>query len=239
MSITPLEMARKIDHTLLAAEASPGQIDALCDECLQYGFGAVCVNPVYISRAVERLAGNGRSKQATKPPVIVSVAGFPLGANTTATKVDEARRAIDEGATEIDMVVNLAALSAGDAVTVRKEIEAVAYAVHGLVDNGILKVILETAALPAERIILGCRCCAEGEADFVKTSTGFHRKGGATVEHVRLLHKHASPILVKAAGGIRTCAAALAMLEAGAVRLGTSSGVAIIEELRSVRLDDR
>lgn len=239
MTIAPLEIARKIDHTLLRPEAAAEQIDILCDEALRYGFGAVCVNPVHVRRVVKRIGGLARSGADSQPPAVVSVAGFPLGANATATKVDEARRAIDEGATEIDMVVNLGALSSGHGAAVRQEIEAVAHAVHGAVENGILKVILETAALSIERIILGCRCCAEGEADFVKTSTGFHPKGGATLEHVRLLHKHATPILVKASGGIRTAATALAMLEAGAVRLGTSSGVAIVEELRSGQLDGR
>jgi deoxyribose-phosphate aldolase len=162
----------------------------------------------------------------------VSVAGFPLGASATATKVDEAQRALDDGAAEIDMVAPLGALIAGDRTRVREDIQAVADVVHKAARGGVLKVILETGALTGEQIILGCRCCAEGEADFVKTSTGFHPAGGATLEHVRLLYRCASPILVKAAGGIRTAARARAMLEAGAARLGTSSGVAIVEEVR-------
>jgi len=164
----------------------------------------------------------------------VSVAGFPLGASTTETKVDEARRALGEGASEIDMVVALGALAAGDRTVAVKDIAAVADAVHAGVNNGILKVILETAALTEERIALGCYCCVEGGADFVKTSTGFHPGGGATVEHVRLLHRCASPIRVKASGGIRTTAVARAMLEAGASRLGTSSGVAIIRGVHPI-----
>lgn len=251
MKITACELARRIDHTLLAPEATPEQIDTLCDDALEYGFGAVCVNPVYIRRAVRRL-DSSRGSQAPRapaeapdpgvaipgqrarglPPVVVSVAGFPLGATATATKVYEAQRALDDGAVEIDMVAPLGALIAGDQRRVRADIQAVADAVHKAAQGGILKVILETAALTGEQIIFGCRCCAEGEADFVKTSTGFHRAGGATLEHVRLLYRCASPLLVKAAGGIRTAAAARAMLEAGAARLGTSSGVAMVEELR-------
>jgi len=232
MTITPSELARRIEHTLLKPEATSEQIDTLCDQALQYGFGSVCVNPVYVRRAAHRLDA-GRSQDAdVARPNVVSVAGFPLGASTTRTKVDEARRALDDGAREIDMVVALGALIAGDVATVRKDIEEVARVVHEAAAGGILKVILETATLTTDQIVLGCRCCVEGEADFVKTSTGFHPAGGATVEHVRLLCRCASPLRVKASGGIRTAAGACAMLEAGAARLGTSSGVAILEELR-------
>ncbi|MCH7872432.1 MAG: deoxyribose-phosphate aldolase [Planctomycetes bacterium] len=159
------------------------------------------------------------------------MAGFPLGANAPSTKATEARRAIDDGATEIDMVVNLGALVGGDPATVRRDIEAVAHAVHGGAPGRLLKVILETGALTEEQAILGCRCAAEGEADFVKTSTGFHPAGGATVERVRLLKRYASPLGVKASGGIRTASHMKAMIEAGASRIGTSSGVAIVREL--------
>ena len=154
-----------------------------------------------------------------------------MGANASDTKAREARRAIDDGATEIDMVVDLGALIGGNLAAVRRDIEAVAHAVHHGVPGRILKVILETGALTEEQIVLGCRCAAEGEADFVKTSTGFHSSGGATVEQVRLLRRYASPLGVKASGGIRTGADMGAMIEAGASRIGTSSGVAIIHEL--------
>jgi deoxyribose-phosphate aldolase len=219
-------LARTIEHTLLKPEATPEQVDRLCDEALEWGFFGVCVNPFHVRRAAARLA----SASVAVGPKVVSVAGFPLGAALSATKADEARRAIDDGAVEIDMVIPLGALIAGDGKTVRADIETVAHAVHRSRSDALLKVILETAALSDEAIILGCRCCAEGEADFVKTSTGFHPAGGATVEHVRLLHRHAAPIKVKAAGGIRTAAAALAMLDAGAARLGASSGPAILRE---------
>ena len=228
--MTASQLAQLIDHTLLKPETTPEQIDRLCDEAAEYGFGAVCVNPVYVRRAVARLDKIGAERADGRRTRVVSVAGFPLGANATVIKMEEARRALGDGATEIDMVIALGALMAGDHRGVREDIETVAHVVHE-VPNRILKVILETAALTKDRIVLGCRCCAEGEADFVKTSTGFHPSGGATIEHVRLLVHLASPILVKAAGGIRTRADAVAFIEAGAARLGTSSGPAIIKEL--------
>ncbi len=226
------ELAGIIDHTLLAPEATPDQVDALCDEALRHGFGAVCVNPIYVRRVVGCLAVNIPSGTGSRTPSVVSVAGFPLGASSTATKADEARRAMDEGAIEVDMVVALGPLINGDDSAVTRDIEAVANVAHGAANGGVLKVILETTALTTEQVILGCRCCREAAADFVKTSTGFHASGGATVEHVKLLCRHAAPLCVKAAGGIRTAAAACALVDAGASRLGTSAGVAIIEELR-------
>ena len=229
--LTDHDAAKRIDHTLLAPEATLSRIDALCDEALRYGFGAVCVNPVHVRRVAARLDGNMDSDRCRSRPAIVSVTGFPLGANAPSTKATEARRAIDDGATEIDMVVNLGALVGGDPATVRRDIEAVAHAAHGGAPGRILKVILETGALTEEQVILGCRCAAEGEADFVKTSTGFHPAGGATVERVRLLKRYASPLGVKASGGIRTASEMKAMIEAGASRIGTSSGVAIVREL--------
>lgn len=227
-------VAGVIEHTLLAAHATPAQIDQLCDEARQYGLLAVCVNPVFVARARRRLEGT--------PVKVASVVGFPLGAGRSDIKADEARRAIDDGADEIDMVVALGHLIAGDAAHVRRDIEAVAIAVHagapsralGDSSGRLLKVILETAALSPEQIILGCRCSAEGEADFVKTSTGFHPTGGATVETVRLLHRHASPLKVKASGGIRDLATLTAMLDAGAARIGTSSSVKIMQEAKGV-----
>ncbi len=238
MSVSVAEMARAIEHALLRPEATPQQIDVLCDEALRYGFAGVCVNPIFVRRAAERLtltpalSLEGRGRLETRP-IVVAVVGFPLGASLTSTKADEALRAIDDGATEIDMVVALGALTSGDRRYVRSDVEAVARVVHQASGNRLLKVILETAALTMDQLILGCRCCAEAEADFVKTSTGFHPRGGAAVEHVVQLHRHASPLRVKAAGGIRTAESAAAMLEAGAARIGTSAGVAILEQLRA------
>lgn len=221
----PDELAGHIEHTCLKTEATGEDIDRLCDEAIAWDFLAVCVNPIWVSRAAKRLSREGGRL------FVVSVAGFPLGASKSETKADEAKRALGEGAQEIDMVARIGCLSAGDHAAVRRDIEAVARVVHQSSPAGLLKVILETAALTEERIILGCRCAAEGEADFVKTSTGLHPSGGATIEHVRLLHRSAAPLGVKAAGGIRDAALAVAMMEAGASRLGTSSGVAIMAEL--------
>ncbi|MHC4697341.1 MAG: deoxyribose-phosphate aldolase [Planctomycetota bacterium] len=230
--MTADEVARRIDHTLLRAEATAGDIDALCDEACAHGFKTVCVNPIHVRRAAQRLSAFATGGEDRYAPGVCSVAGFPLGAAATATKADEGQRAIDDGAVEIDMVANIGALIGGDHITVRKDIEAVASVVHQACPTGILKVILETGILTEEQIAAGCRCCVEGGADFVKTSTGFHPAGGATIEHVRLLCRHASPIPIKAAGGIRTAGQALAVLDAGASRIGTSSGVGIIEQLR-------
>ena len=228
---TVAEVAGRIDHTLLRPETTADQINRLCDEASKWGFKAVCVNPVHVSQAAKRLSVGKGTDAGVAVPTVVSVAGFPLGACCTATKADQARRAVGEGAAEVDMVARIGALAEGDYGSARDDIEAVARAVHGALATGILKVILETAALTTEQIELGCRCCVDGGADFVKTSTGFHAAGGATVGHVRLLCRHADGLRVKAAGGIRTAEQALAMLDAGAVRLGTSSGVAILEQL--------
>lgn len=217
-------IASCIEHTLLRPEATASDVDVLCDEAVSYGFAGVCVFPVYVARAAARLAAHATTK-------VVTVVGFPLGANVTKIKETEARRALDDGAREIDMVIHLGALIAGDRKSVRADIEAVARCAHLARPPALLKVILETAALTDEQIILGCRCAAEGEADFVKTSTGFHPAGGATFKHVKLLHRYAAPIRVKAAGGIRSADQALTMLEAGAARLGTSASVAIMQEL--------
>ncbi len=217
------ELARMIDHTLLRPEATATQIDRLCDECIEYGFAAACVNPVWVERCARRLGGSST--------VVASVVGFPLGASLPATKADEARRAVSQGAREVDMVVNLGALIAGDKRTVVTDIEAVVSACVSTNEDALVKVILETAALTDDQIVLGCRCVAEGQADYVKTSTGFHPAGGATVETVALLHQHATPLKVKAAGGIRDLDTALAMIAAGADRLGMSAGVAVVQQM--------
>jgi deoxyribose-phosphate aldolase len=219
------DLAAMIDHTVLRPEALPEAIDKLCDEALRYGFIAVCVNPIWVHRCSERLNG-------TKVRV-ASVIGFPFGANRTEIKVDEARRAIEDGAVEIDMVARIGDLVAGNTGLVRDDIAAVVDVVHAASPEHELKVILETAALTPDQIIAGCRCCAEAQADYVKTSTGFHPAGGATSEAVRLLHRYATPLKVKAAGGIRTLSMAQAMLKAGASRIGTSSGPSIINQLKS------
>lgn len=221
--MTARELARLIDQTDLRPEATAADIDRLCDQACEWGFYAVCVNPVFVARAARRLGGAG--------PVVVSVAGFPLGAVLTDIKAEEARRAVGEGAREIDMVLRIGDLRAGDTRAVRDDIAAVVDAVRAVLPEGVIKVIFETAVLAREQIVAGCRCCAEAQADFVKTSTGFHPAGGATVEAVRLLHRFATPMKVKAAAGIRDFKTAKAMIDAGAARIGTSAGVAIMKDL--------
>jgi deoxyribose-phosphate aldolase len=222
---TRAELARFIDHTLLKPEATAADIERLCSEGREYGFFAVCVNPIWVPRCVELLRGSQTR--------VASVAGFPLGASATPVKALEARLAVEQGAAEVDMVVNLAALLAGDKRAVVRDIAAVVAAVKGVNADALVKVILETRALTTTQMVLGCRCVAEAQADFVKTSTGFHPAGGATVEHVALLHRHIAPLPVKAAGGIRTRVTALAMIEAGAARLGMSTSVAVLRDFRA------
>lgn len=217
------ELARLIDHTVLKPETTAAQIDKLCDECVEHGFIAACVNPVWVPRCVARLMNS--------KTVVCSVAGFPLGASLPEAKALEAARAVEQGAREVDMVVNLANLIAGDKSAAVRDVEAVVVAARRANPDAIVKVILETRALSNEQIILGCRCVAEAQADFVKTSTGFHPNGGATPEHVALLRKHCAPLKVKAAGGIRDWPTAHAMLEAGADRLGMSASIAVLAAL--------
>jgi len=229
MNISAETLAAKIDHTLLKPEATSEQIDLLCDEAIEHGFATVCVNPIYVTRAAGRLRAVGKNRCG---PGVAAVVGFPLGATSQGVKEEEARRAVGDGATEIDLVIHIGGLIDGAHRAIRAEIEAVAKIVHRADPPGLLKVILETAALTEEQILAGCRACAVGEADFVKTSTGLHPSGGATLPHVRLLFRSASPLRVKAAGGIRTAEAARAMIGAGAARIGTSSSVAIIQAQR-------
>ncbi|MCL2329830.1 MAG: deoxyribose-phosphate aldolase [Phycisphaerae bacterium] len=216
------DLASRIDHTILKPEAAAAAIDQLCSEAGRYGFMAVCVNPIWVARCAKNLAGTNVR--------VASVIGFPLGANRTDTKVDETLRAIDDGAVEIDMVLRVGDLIAGNLDVVRDDIATVASAVHRASAEHELKVILETAALNRDQVLDACRCCIEAKADFVKTSTGFHSAGGATVEAVRQLFRHASPLRVKASGGIRSWTVARAMIEAGASRIGTSSGPMIMDE---------
>jgi deoxyribose-phosphate aldolase len=218
--MTGQQIAALIDHTVLKPEATGSSIDKLCDEAAKYGFVAVCVNPCWVKRCTERLMGT--------PVRIASVIGFPLGASRTDTKVDETRRAIDDGATEIDMVVRLGDLVAGNNSVVRDDIAAVAEATHAAARSHALKVILETAALTDQQIIAGCQAAVEAKADFVKTSTGFHPDGGATLRAVQMLKQHGAPLRVKAAGGIRTMATFQVMVQAGADRIGCSVGPKII-----------
>ena len=224
-TISAAELAGSIDHTLLKPEATAEQIDQLCDEASQFGFWGVCVSLSWSPRAAKRLDNSGGKVK------VVTVVGFPSGAIPTAMKVREASWALEQGADEIDMVANIGALRGGENSLVQDDIAAVAEVIHQSSSKKILKVILETAALSKEEKILACRLAAAAGADFVKTSTGTHPAGGATIEDVTLLAKHAAGMKVKAAGGIRDISTALAMIKAGAQRIGTSSGPSIVAGL--------
>lgn len=216
IKIEPAALAQYIDHTLLAADASREQIATLCREAQEHGFYSVCVNSGQVPHAAQLLAG-----QKVK---VCAVVGFPLGAGLTASKAFEAAQAIAAGAGEIDMVLNIGALKEGLLEVVRDDIDAVKQAC-GIVP---LKVILETCLLDDEQKIRACEICRELNVAFVKTSTGFSRSG-ATVEDVALMRRVVgAEIGVKASGGVRDYATAVAMIEAGATRLGTSSGIAIV-----------
>ena len=213
-------LAAVIDHTLLDPAADAREIERTCDQALAHGFAAVCVAPVWIARVAGRLRGSAVRA--------CSVVGFPTGAHRTETKVDEARRAIADGARELDVVIALWALKSGDPAAVRRELEAVVAEARGV---AIVKAILETGRLTSDEKRAAARLAIEAGADFVKTSTGFGG-GGATVEDVRLLRAVVGPDRgVKASGGIRTTALALELLRAGATRLGASAGPALLEGL--------
>ncbi len=216
-------MAKHIDHTLLKAEATRAQILKLCDEARTNDFCAVCVNGRWVSVAAERL--HGSSVQ------VAAVIGFPLGAETTKIKVAQAKEAVHAGADEIDMVADLAAIIEDDDRYLLRQFQAVRNVCQSMKPPVVLKVIIESAALTTEQKTLACRAAEQVGVDFVKTSTGLHPTGGATVEDVRLMRETAPRCKVKAAGGIRTAAQAIAMLEAGAERIGTSCAVQIMREL--------
>jgi len=210
------EMASMIDHTLLKPDATEAQIEKLCEEAKTYRFASVCVNAHWVKKAAEQLKGTGVK--------VCTVVGFPLGATTKETKAFETRQAVENGATEIDMVLNIGALKSGDQLAVKEDIEAVVEAAGG----HIVKVILETGLLSDEEIVQASRLAKEAGAHFIKTSTGFG-PGGATVEHVQLMRKTVGGALgVKASGGIRDWATAKQMIEAGANRIGASASVAIV-----------
>ncbi len=215
---TDSRLAGLIDHTLLKPEASHEEIAQLCSEARTYGFASVCVNPSNVKLCGQLLKGS--------PVAICTVVGFPLGATPTDVKVFEAQQAIREGATEIDMVINVGAVKSREYELVRQDIASVAKACHAA--NAILKVILEAALLTDEEKVIACQLAKVAGADFVKTSTGFG-PGGATAEDVALMRRVVGPnIGVKAAGGIRTTEDARRMIAAGASRIGASASVKIV-----------
>ena len=224
---TAHDWASLIDHTLLKPEASESDIKKLCNEAIQFGFASVCVNPSWVKRAAEFLKGSDIP--------VCTVIGFPLGATLPDVKAYETRRAIFNGAREVDMVINIGALKSGDDCAVEDDIRAVAQAAH---ENGILcKVIIETALLTDEEKVRACLASKNAGADFVKTSTGF-AKGGATVEDVNLMRRTVGRSLgVKASGGVKGIDDARAMFEAGATRIGASVGVKIAQEASGVKSD--
>ena len=211
---------KHIEHTLLKQDAKYEDFIKLFDEAKKYNFLGVCVNPLYVKLAKEQLAGSNVK--------IVTVVGFPLGANKSQVKAYETQQAIEDGADEIDMVINVTALKNKDYEFVKKDIETV----KAFCQDKPLKVILETDLLDKDEIKKACEICVQAKADFVKTSTGFVKNGvGAKVEDVNLMYETVAPhgLQVKASGGIRDKETAIKMIEAGAERLGTSSGVKIVE----------
>ena len=219
-----MDVNNYIDYTNLKACATKEDIKRLCDEAIKFHFVSVCVNPCFVKDA-KKFLKNSNVK-------IVTVIGFPLGANTPEVKAFETKKAIEDGADEIDMVINVSKLKDKDYNYVKNDIEFVR---HACPDN-ILKVILETDLLTKEEIKKACEICIDAKADLVKTSTGFVKNGvGAKVEDVELMYQTVSPfgLKVKASGGIRDSEKALALIKAGATRLGTSSGLKIAEEMRN------
>lgn len=212
-----MNIAAMIDHTLLKPEATPADIERLCKEATIHKFAAVCVNPIYVKRARSWVDGSG--------VMVASVAGFPLGATTTRSKVTEASGAIGDGASEVDMVMAVGLFKGGEHKAVGEEIASVVEACKGWT----VKVILETSLLSPEEIAIASRIAADNGAKFVKTSTGFGARG-ASIEDIRIMKEAVGDRChIKASGGIRTRDQAIAMIDAGAQRLGTSAGVTIVE----------
>lgn len=212
-----MELNRYIDHTLLKANATEEGIDKLVEEAKKYNFASVCVNPCWVKHCAKLLKGTN-----TK---VCTVIGFPLGATSTESKIEELKQAIKDGATELDMVINIGKLKDKDYNYVENEIRELKKCCKDL----ILKVIIETCLLTDEEKVKVCKLALDAKADFVKTSTGFST-GGATVEDVKLMRDTVGKTMgVKASGGVRTKEDALKMIEAGATRIGTSNGIAIVE----------
>ena len=209
-------IASMIDHTLLKPEATPAQVEKLCAEAAEYHFASVCVNPVYIPLAARRLDGTGVK--------VCCVVGFPLGAIAPEQKAAEAASCVAMGAEELDMVIHVGAAKAGDWALVQRDIAGVVKAAAGRT----VKVIIETCLLTDEEKVKACEAAKAAGADFVKTSTGFST-GGATTHDIALMRKTVGPEMgVKASGGIRDYATAMAMIEAGANRIGASAGIEIV-----------
>ncbi|CAG0998767.1 deoxyribose-phosphate aldolase [Anaerolineales bacterium] len=219
---TDLNLAAMIDHTMLKPDVTPDQIAQLCFEARKYGFASVCVNPGHVKLCADLLRGSKVK--------VCTVIGFPLGATSPEAKVYETETALRDGATEIDMVINIGALKGGDFTWVARDIRGVVETAH--TGGAIVKVIIETSLLTNEEKIKACLLAKEADADFVKTSTGF-AGGGATVEDIALMRRVVGPDMgVKASGGVRTFEEAKSMVEAGATRIGASAGVKIVQDAK-------
>jgi len=212
------ELNKYIDHTLLKQDASVSAIKKICEEAKEYNFKSVCINPGFVKLCAKELKGSGVE--------VCTVVGFPLGATSKESKVFETKQALKDGATEIDMVINVSMLKEHDDKYVLEEIKAL----KKLCKKHVLKVIIETCLLTEEEKIRACKLAKEAGADFVKTSTGFST-GGATVEDIKLMRKTVGKEMgVKASGGVRDKETALAMIKAGATRIGASAGIKIVSE---------
>lgn len=213
-----MSLNEKIDHTILKANCTKAQIQQICEEAITHHFRAVCIPPFFVKEAAHLLQNS--------PVMVATVVGFPMGYSSTPAKVEEIKRAIDEGADELDVVVNICAIKSQNWNYVKNDIESMTMAAH--LKGKIIKVIFEIDLLSNEEIEKLCEICTESAVDFVKTSTGFN--GDATIENISLL-KNLLPdsIKIKASGGIRNAASANKMLEAGAHRIGSSSGIQIIQ----------
>ena len=227
--LSKIELARKFDHTNLQQEATESDITLLCKEAAENGFFTVCVNPSYV-----RLVRDLLRKTSVK---VCTVVGFPLGANTTGIKLAETEEALRDGADEIDVVMNVGLFKSCKIKEVETELQKIASSVKSAGANRICKVIVEAGLLNAAEIELTCKIVNHSGADFIKTSTGVSKAGGATIEAVEIMNRHRGRLKIKAAGGIRNLNTALALLRAGADRLGASQSVSILNELQHMYVD--
>ncbi len=231
--MTPIELAGLIDHTLLKPEATEVQIRRLVHQAIEHHFAAVCVNPRWIPLVRTLLDNDGGMGQAGNRPAACGCVGFPLGAGFSHIKAAEAAACAQAGADEVDMVAFLPAILAENMAEAQDDMARVVGEARRVNPKIVVKVILETAVLTEQQIQFGCRAARQAGADFVKTSTGFHPTGGASVQAVHWLKQYAGGLRVKASGGIRDLPTAMAMLNAGADRLGCSASVEIIATLKS------
>lgn len=224
---TKQELAKYFDHTLLDPMAVAADIRRLCDEARQYGFYAVCIHPRWVDFAADILRGSGVK--------VVSVAGFPFGTNLIKSTAAEAKAAIMQGADEIDIVADLASIVSGDSAYLARQFAETLRVCRSMHPPVVLKVIIEAAALTPEQIQFVCGVAQRCGVDFLKTSTGFHKSGGARLDDVRLMAASAPRCRIKAAGGIRTLADTLAFIEAGASRIGASASISILNEFANAQ----